>query len=250
MIIFFILFSILIGFLVWVYFAFIKVNPTCFDNIKNGDEEGVDCGGSCKEICSFNATKVNIFWQKTVLVKNGVANFAALIENPNYDYQLKGKFNIRIIDEYDHRFELSKIATLKPSEKRILFIPAIKMGERKPKKTFVIFNEKQILSLVKAKKEKQKLTVLSKELKKEVNGLYELNIEIENKTLYPQRNFEIVGVLYGDDEIVLNFGKTFINYIGKKEKKKLSIPWNSKDFDFDKVKKIEVYIRQMDDDEL
>lgn len=31
------------------------VNPTCFDNVQNGDETGVDCGGSC-EPCEVAAT--------------------------------------------------------------------------------------------------------------------------------------------------------------------------------------------------
>ncbi len=32
-----------------VYYMFVKPVPTCFDNIQNQDEEGVDCGGTCSQ---------------------------------------------------------------------------------------------------------------------------------------------------------------------------------------------------------
>ncbi len=36
--------------------------PTCFDGKKNGDEVGVDCGGSCRLLCSFEAVEPDILW--------------------------------------------------------------------------------------------------------------------------------------------------------------------------------------------
>jgi hypothetical protein len=34
-----------------VCYGSICFSPTCFDVTKNGDEEGVDCGGSCELPC-------------------------------------------------------------------------------------------------------------------------------------------------------------------------------------------------------
>ena len=41
--------SVLIG--VPVFFLFYE-KPTCFDKERNGDEAGVDCGGSCQLLCA------------------------------------------------------------------------------------------------------------------------------------------------------------------------------------------------------
>jgi len=100
---YFYIFSIILVFSYFIYINFYRVVPTCFDNIKNGDEEGIDCGGACTEVCSFKATDVNVFWARTFPVAGGVSNMAALIENPNFDYILEGVFNIKIYDDNNIR---------------------------------------------------------------------------------------------------------------------------------------------------
>src|SRR3989344_5308386 len=42
---------ILFGLGLWIYFSSFHSTPTCFDGVKNQNEEGIDCGGSCSEIC-------------------------------------------------------------------------------------------------------------------------------------------------------------------------------------------------------
>ncbi len=68
-----------------IYFIWFKPEPTCFDNKKNQDEIGIDCGGSCrsceiKTLKPFNVSFVKHFplGDKSVIV--------AEIENPNPNY--------------------------------------------------------------------------------------------------------------------------------------------------------------------
>ncbi len=39
------------GLIALAYFLFLKPAPSCFDNVKNQGESGVDCGGPCSKVC-------------------------------------------------------------------------------------------------------------------------------------------------------------------------------------------------------
>lgn len=58
-------------------------SPTCFDGVKNGDETGVDCGGSCSQICKSDAADPVVLWTRTFRVVPDVYSAIAYIENPN-----------------------------------------------------------------------------------------------------------------------------------------------------------------------
>ncbi|MBU6431623.1 hypothetical protein KGQ29_04640, partial [Patescibacteria group bacterium] len=49
------------------YFIFYKA-PTCFDGKQNGDEKGVDCGGSCVNLCRSQYLEPNIIWSRVIEV--------------------------------------------------------------------------------------------------------------------------------------------------------------------------------------
>src|SRR5574343_394328 len=57
--------------------------PTCFDSKQNGDEAGVDCGGSCRLLCSFDAISPNVLWTRSFRVAPGVYSAVAYVENHN-----------------------------------------------------------------------------------------------------------------------------------------------------------------------
>jgi len=64
-----------------------KYSPTCTDGIKNGQEEGMDCGTvACGKVCASPVQQIVV--QNAHLVKTPAGDFdmAALIYNPNVDY--------------------------------------------------------------------------------------------------------------------------------------------------------------------
>ena len=66
------------------FYLFYKA-PTCFDNKRNGDELGTDCGGSCVKLCQSAFLPPRVEWggAKVEKVVNGLYNVAAYIVNPN-----------------------------------------------------------------------------------------------------------------------------------------------------------------------
>lgn len=73
-----------------IYFSK-KPEPTCFDGLQNGNEEGVDCGGSCLRVCSINATQ-DISVEKTGFIPgSSSARFDVYSEISNPNSFLGGK---------------------------------------------------------------------------------------------------------------------------------------------------------------
>ena len=65
------------------FFLFYRA-PTCSDLKQNGDETGIDCGGSCQLLCSALSLPLILKGDPRVLkVADGVYELVALVENPN-----------------------------------------------------------------------------------------------------------------------------------------------------------------------
>jgi hypothetical protein len=76
----FIAIFVLIGFLIY-YLA--KPAPSCFDGIKNQNEESIDCGGVCDPCELVNPEKISILWSETVLTQGNFYDVAVQVKNPN-----------------------------------------------------------------------------------------------------------------------------------------------------------------------
>ena len=98
------MFLIVITPLVVIGFIVVKnliPTATCFDNTRNQNETGIDCGGPCVS-CEFkNPKAINVFWARAVPVRENSYDVAADIGNPNsflssvdveYEFALYDKF--------------------------------------------------------------------------------------------------------------------------------------------------------------
>lgn len=57
--------------------------PMCFDNRKNQNELGVDCGGPCAPCELRNPKPLSVFWARAVPVRSGMFDVVALVQNQN-----------------------------------------------------------------------------------------------------------------------------------------------------------------------
>src|SRR3989344_3615993 len=72
---------ILVG--VPIYFVFNKT-PICTDNKMNGDESGIDCGGSCERFCTRDALPLIMRTDPRILtVATSTYEIVTVVENPN-----------------------------------------------------------------------------------------------------------------------------------------------------------------------
>jgi hypothetical protein len=80
------------------YYLFIKPAPSCFDNIQNQGEQGIDCGGPCAKICIPQTIKqIAVSRPFAFVLDKSHIGLLAQINNPNSDYAAKNfsyKFSV------------------------------------------------------------------------------------------------------------------------------------------------------------
>jgi len=95
-----------IGFL--IYFYSIKPKPSCNDNIKNQEEENIDCGGPCSSCELIHIKDLETLSVKVISTQDQFYDLVAEIKNPNQNYgsgQVPYKFELynsqdNLITEY------------------------------------------------------------------------------------------------------------------------------------------------------
>ena len=73
---------VLVGFVI-IWRVFLLERPTCNDGIQNGEETGIDCGGSCRLICEQEALAPLVAWSKAVPSAQDTYHLLAYVENRN-----------------------------------------------------------------------------------------------------------------------------------------------------------------------
>src|ERR1035437_1227089 len=87
-----ILFVAVSGFLI-IYPSFNKA-PSCTDGKHDGNETGIDCGGSCAIACMAQVDQVSVLWARAFKVVAGRYNVVAYLVNHNKNTAVK-KINYR-----------------------------------------------------------------------------------------------------------------------------------------------------------
>ncbi|MDO8504911.1 MAG: hypothetical protein Q7S36_03625 [Candidatus Liptonbacteria bacterium] len=129
-------------FLVWavffygIYLLSIKPPPSCFDNIKNQREVGLDCGGPCAKIClPANVRKITSGGQAQLFIlPSGLVGALFVVENPNSDYAVSDL--VYSLNVYDGGGSLLKTITghsfIYGEEIKYIASPALSFGTSTP----------------------------------------------------------------------------------------------------------------------
>lgn len=95
---FYILLFVLVG--AGIYYSVAYQTPSCFDNIKNQDEENVDCGGSCAQGC-IPLFDVEVISADALPLGGGYYDLVGKIRNPNPNFGvpvLRYRFELKDAD--------------------------------------------------------------------------------------------------------------------------------------------------------
>jgi Mg-chelatase subunit ChlD len=65
------------------YFTYFFSPANCFDDVRNGSETGIDCGGSCVRICAAEVLPPKVLWVNSFKITDGQYNTVAYIDNQN-----------------------------------------------------------------------------------------------------------------------------------------------------------------------
>jgi len=198
--------------------------PTCFDNKQNGDELGVDCGGSCQLLCSAQYAPLNVLWTRFFKVDDGVYNALAYIENSNlnagadnvnYVFRLYSKDGILLKERYGQTFA-------SPNKIMAIFEPELQTGYQIPARVEFSFTSKAVWL-----KQESKETGLSTSqvVMTRLDSAPRLTAVVSNNTINDIKNIEAVGIIYNTDGNTVAFSRTIISSINGKGSQEINFNW-------------------------
>ncbi len=214
--------------------------PTCFDNKQNQEEEGVDCGGPCKNQCLGEVKETLVLWTKFFEISKGKYDTIAFIENPNlflglpsvkYQFKLYDKDNVLIAIRDGETF-------INPRETFPIFETNIDTGQRVLSRAFVEF-EKNI-NWERTEKEKPQLVVSKKQFSN-LLPFPRLDATINNKSISSVDNIFAVTILYNKDKNAIAVSATKIDSIQGGASRDISFTW-SQPFS-EEPSSIEIFLR-------
>ena len=200
-----------------IVFSFIYKKPTCFDNIMNGNEKGVDCGGSCVKLCQTSFLSPRITWggAKFEKVANGLYNVASYVENLNINAGAKNvPYKISLFDEKG-LIIIEKIGYMDiPAHRNVLvFEPAINTGKRVPIKSTFEFLQSPVW--FKSDDKLGDIVVGDKKYNEDENSS-SFEVSLMNKGLNSHKDIQVAVVLFNNEGNVIGFSKTNIDEISPK----------------------------------
>jgi Mg-chelatase subunit ChlD len=215
----------IIVFFVIPFYVFIYKAPTCFDNLKNGDETGVDCGGACELVCSSQIAEPISRWDPRVFkVSDGTYSVLAYLENPNVTAEVaNAPYTFKLFDKDNILVSERSGTTLIPRGQTFaLYEPNISTGERVP--TRAVFEFGKNLTWVKNTAPQEDITVTSKALSREDSTPRVDAVVVNNgTTLIP--HIEFVAIVYDGAGNAIGASKTFVNDLVRGSTKSLVFTW-------------------------
>jgi hypothetical protein len=225
----FVILVILLLPLVYLYGKY-KANQvfTCTDNKKNGDEVGVDCGGSCVRICQENVKPLITEWAVPVKVTDDVYHMAALISNPNLFALPKISYTLSMYDENNLLIAERKGSTYVPANTSFIVSELlVSVGKRKPSLAFIKFEDASFWQQV---DQRQTIPYL-----KTSNIAWEdteigskLTAVIKNTERVSVSDIEVTAVAFGSNNNVIAISTTVLDSLDQAEVQPVVFTWPAK----------------------
>jgi len=207
------------------YYFVIYEAPTCFDGVRNQNEQDIDCGGVCAKVCDFQAIDPIILWSKAFKVKDGIYNVFTLIENPNLDteaYDVPYSFKLYDADNILIA-ERSGKTDLPPRGLVPIFERTVITNERVPFRS-PSFQFTNGINWIKTSEDRANLSVQSKVLS-EKDGNTRLDVTIKNETVKTVKDIEVTAIITNSEGNAIAVSQTVIDSLTKKALEEVSFTW-------------------------
>lgn len=218
----------LIFLLGWLIF---RAGPSCHNNKKDSNEEGVDCGGVCALQCADTHPRLQSLWTKTFTVRDGVYDVASLVQNPNNDAGVSQlDYTVDLYDASGRSILSRDFSTfVNPGDSALLIGGGLSAGGILATQARLTIHPDYVY--VRASTTPNKLvSVLNYDLITP-NTTPVLYATIENETPNTLTNIPVTA-LVSDINGPLGVSQTFVESLGPHQQKEVSFTWPRK-FEYD-----------------
>ena len=202
--------------LIWsgIYYGFIYEASTCFDTKQNADERGIDCGGDCVRVCSFDVFPPKALWARSFKITDGQYNAVTYIENRNRTYATPEiKYTFSLYDADGLIASRSGVTILPPDSVYPVFEGGISTGSRIPTQTFIELEEADIWQP--AESGREQFIVESRELR-DADTSPRLDALVHNTAITEAKDVEVVATIFDARGNALTTSRTMVpQFLGR-----------------------------------
>ena len=188
-------------------YAFVRwyQGPNCANNIKDGDERGVDCGGRCPRVCRADAAMPLILFARALPIDNGLWGAVASIENRiegagarnvPYVFKLYDANNLLVYERHGTAF-------IPPRKTLAIFEGRMDIGNRTPTRATFEFLEEPVF----VRMTEPELSIHTRGFRVDDSGS-SLQAIIVNPLRVPVSGIEVVALLFSADGNILGASST------------------------------------------
>lgn len=194
----------------YVIFSLLYVAPTCSDGLQNGDELGVDCGGSCQKLCASAFKSPSVSWTTFENIAPGLYNVASYIINPNAEGEaLNVPYHVVIYDNKGVKIQdVASTLHIPPRRDTLAFLGPVSVGKRIPYR--VAFEFTASPDWFKSSDTLAPLVISDKKYSEDDSGS-SLLVTLTNSSVRTLRKMFVYVVLYDTDGNVIGFSKTTVD---------------------------------------
>lgn len=209
------------------FFLFYE-KPSCSDGAKNGDETGVDCGGSCIRLCTAESLPLLLKGDPRVLtVASSTYEVVAIVENPNQTAEIyKAEYEIKVYSaESAIPVQLIKNSTFIPKGMTLAVFegPFVLEAGVIPNRATI---EWKLNALSWQKNDLPNPDVEIRDiLLSKATTTPRLDARVENLSLSPVENLDFVALISDKDGNLFAASKTFVDDIQPGESADLIFTW-------------------------
>ena len=214
---------VFVGLLTFGYFEYLYAAPTCFDNDQNGDEAGVDCGGSCARICAFQITMPQVQWARSFKIADGQYNAVAYVENRNMTAATPElSYTFSLYDDQGLITERTGTTILPPDSVYPIFEGRIMTGGRVPTRTFLEIEEPELW--IPATYGRDQFTVVERTLT-DADATPRLDAVLYNNNLEEAEEVEVVATIFDKERNALTSSRTVVEHFAPRTETPVVFTW-------------------------
>ncbi len=203
------------------YFLFAPA-VSCTDGTQNQNEQGVDCGGVCKRICSSEARSLSVLWTRPVFVDRGVYSVVAYISNSNVTLGARAvPYRFKLYDDRNLLiYERAGSTDVPANTNFAVFEGSITTGNRIPSRAFFEF-----AGLPTWFKVTREVPLKVRDVEFSTTSTPRLSARLLNQSLQDAENIKVTALLFDGEDNVIAASETHIDRLIRESDTAVIFTW-------------------------
>ena len=214
--------SFILLFIALVTFFAVQETPTCFDGVQNGTELGVDCGGECELLCSFEVRPIAVLFAQYV-VSGGRPDVIAHLQNTNIHADAtRVEYIVEVFTREGDLFAQERgTLTIPHGQTRGLFIPRIATASPQNARAFVRIED----SVFEKAQDGPRLSTGSFTWSS-LDNTPQLEVTIRGDEQVSLRRVPLVVTVFDENNTILAASQTIVDSIARNGSTQAFFSWN------------------------